>query len=200
MLMSIMRSKLANTPDISILPYTMNEATIITRQTPASIVPAIQHHIATRHIATLEALVSSVCAIAYLMNLSSRRTFMRSHSSMAPLSFCSASPTSENARTTPMPCTYSSTAPTMALCAATRRPVTFLDARCMSALMPRNSALVATTMSPMRQSKNSSMIAIIEENTKPEITLVYTMPPAFCTSSSVLVMVPEMLPRLFSLK
>ena len=200
MQMSIWRSRLANVPDISSFPYTMNDATMATRHTPASIVPAIQHHTHTRHMSTLDVLVSTVCSTAKRMNLNSNDTFMRSHSAMAPDSFRSASPVIENARTTPMPCTYSSTAPTMALCAAMRWPDNARALRCIALLISRNSAMVAITTAPSRQSKTSSMSAMSPENTNPEMTFEYTWPPAFCTSSSVLVIVPEMAPRLFSLK
>ena len=60
--------------------------------------------------------------------------------------------------------------------------------------------MVTTTTNPSRQSNASSISAMKPENTNPEMTFVYTWPPAFCTSSNVLVMVLEMAPRRCSLK
>ena len=197
---SICRSRLAKAPDISSLPYTMNDATTATRHTPASIVPASQQPTATRHMSTLEVFTTSVCRMLNTRKRSSIVTFARSHSAMESSSFLRASPTKENARTTPMPWMYSSTAPTMAPWAATRRLDTSRAFFCIQAFTSRNTAMVTITTAPRRQSNASRKSAMIPENTNPEMTFVYTWPPAFCTSSSVFVMVPAICPRLFSLK
>ena len=119
---------------------------------------------------------------------------------MARESLPSALSTRLKARTTAMPCTYSRIAPTMARCAVTRRLDMAWEPRCMRALMASTQTMAATTTKPQRQSITLSMTATMAEKTRPEMTLEYTRPPTFCTSSRVLVMVLDISPRLFLLK